>query len=181
MLAITAKCGFWTLVSKVKQRLKENSFSVCPHLPFSCLTFHHKSFSGRRTCKGIEPKRQLRWAINNTRIIRVGHSQNGRTREDRETTEKAWECTRACTATVARSLSHLGVQYCEESRLEKISEIPSNLTLLTFTLTHTLPLATYCIRFLFFCIAVPSRSSNATSADTTIKALTSQGWRVSGG
>lgn len=56
MLAMTGKCGFWTLVSKVKQRLKENSFSVCPHLPFPCLTFHHKSFSGRELCKGIGPR-----------------------------------------------------------------------------------------------------------------------------
>lgn len=55
ILALTGKCGFWTGLNKVKQRLKENSSSVCAQLPFSCLTFHHKSFSGRQICKGIRP------------------------------------------------------------------------------------------------------------------------------
>lgn len=55
ILGLTGKCGFWTPLNKVKQRLKENSSSVCPQLPFSCLTFHRKSFSGRQICKGIRP------------------------------------------------------------------------------------------------------------------------------
>lgn len=55
ILALTGKCRFWTPLNKVKQRLKENSSSVCPQLHFSCLTFHHKSFSGRQICKGIRP------------------------------------------------------------------------------------------------------------------------------
>ncbi len=149
MLALTAKCGFWTVVSKVKQRLKENSFSVCPHLPFSCLTFHHKSFSGSKSAKVSGPASAL--GRNNQHRDYMSRPQS-----KRQNQRRWWDHSKGlgthqylhtCTPTVALSLTHFGCEWSHNLTrktfliwspiLHSGSLWPPHMNRFTHTHTHT--------------------------------------------
>ena len=111
--------GHW--LAKVKQRLKENSFSVCPHLPFSASRFIIKVFLAAGSAKkGIgtqqpAPGRNKQQRDSKKADRSETHKKKvkgGRTRDDGETTAKGPGTHRQlrtrtqAVAKLKRSLSH---------------------------------------------------------------------------